>query len=93
MFDLTYHKYILNAIKNTLCPNIDNNIYNHHITYLINRKSANNGIFQMNAKNDFTTYIFCSYEYLNKYINEYIKYFNLDTTLYMKLYKYNMVIE
>ena len=89
MFDLAYYKYILNVLKNTLCPDIDNTFYNPHIEHIIYKKSVNriSGIDR-----DFNILFFSSYEYLNIYVNEYIKYFCLDTSLYMRLNKYYRVV-
>lgn len=86
MFDLAYYKYIFDILQNTLCPDIDNTFYNPHIEHLINKKSVNK------ISNDLTILFFSSYKYLNIYVNDYIKYFCLDTSLYMRLNKYYRVV-
>lgn len=92
MFDLSYHKYILSILKNTLCPDIDNTLYNPHIEHLINKASVKKISAYNTIENDLTILFFSSYEYLNIYINDYIKYFCLDTSLYMRLNKYYRVL-
>lgn len=92
MFDLAYYKYILTILKNTLCPNVDNTLYNPHIEHLINKKSVNKISGLSIVNNDLTILFFSSYKYLNIYVNDYIKYFCLDTSLYMRLNKYYKVI-
>jgi len=89
MFDLAYYKYILTVLKNTLCPDIDNTFYNPHIENLI-RKKTNNRISVIDR--DLNILFFSSYEYLNIYVNDYIKYFCLDTSLYMRLNRYYRVV-
>lgn len=92
MFDLAYYKYIFDILNNTLCPNIDNTFYNPHIEHLINKKAVNK-ISGLNiVNNDITILFFSSYKYLNIYVNDYIKYFCLDTSLYMRLNKYYRII-
>ena len=93
MFDLAYYKYILTILKNTLCPDIDNTLYNPHMEHLINKKSVNRISAYNNIENDLTILFFSSYEYLHIYVNDYIKYFCLDTSLYMRLNKYYRVVE
>ena len=90
MFDISYYNYILNIIKNTLSPDIDNTLYNPHKAYVIQRQAIKDSL---KINNDLQTLFFNSYEYLTKYINEYIKYFSLDISIYTRLYKYNQVIE
>jgi hypothetical protein len=89
MFDLAYYKYILNVLKNTLCPDIDNTFYNPQIEQVIYKKSVNR---ISGTERDLNILFFSSYEYLNIYVNEYIKYFCLDTSLYMRLNKYYRVV-
>jgi hypothetical protein len=90
MFDISYYSYVLNIIKNTLSPDIDNTLYNPHKMYVIQRQAIKDSL---KINNDLQTLFFNSYEYLTKYINEYIKYFSLDISIYTRLYKYNQVIE
>ena len=90
MFDIKYYNYILNVIKNTLSPDIDNTLYNPHRAYIIQRQAIKDSL---KINNELQTLFFNSYEYLTIYLNEYIKYFSLDISIYSRLYKYNMVIE
>lgn len=92
MFCLEYYKYILGVIKNTLCPDIDNTLYNTHTEYLISRKAIKRISAYDNIENDLTISFFISYDYLNIYVNDYIKYFCLDTSLYMRLNRYYRVV-
>lgn len=92
MFDIKYYNYILNVIKNTLSPDIDNTLYNPHKAYIIQRQAIKDSL-NIYKNNDLQTLFFNSYEYLTIYINEYIKYFCLDISIYTRLYKYNQVIE
>ena len=92
MFDLAYHKYILSVLKNSLCPDVDNTLYNPHIEHSINKSSVKKISAYNDIQNDLTILFFSSYEYLNIYVNEYIKYFSLDTSLYMRLNKYYRVL-
>ena len=92
MFDLAYFKYIFDILKNTICPNIDNTFYNPHIEHLINKKSVNKISDKNIVNNDLTILFLSSYKYLNIYVNDYIKYFCIDTSLYMRLNKYYRVV-
>jgi hypothetical protein len=89
MFHLSYYKYILTVLKNTLCPDIDNTLYNPHIEHIINKKSHKK---KSGFEKNITILFFSSYEYLNIYVNDYIKYFCLDTSLYMRLNRYYKVV-
>jgi len=89
MIDLAYYKYILKVLKNTLSPSIDNTFYTPHIENIIYKKSINNiSAFDR----DLNILFFSSYDYLNIYVNDYIKYFCLDTSIYTRLNKYYRVV-
>lgn len=86
MFDLTYYNYISRFIKNSLFPDLDYTLYNYQITRGIKKKALND----MNNTEDLI-FFNLSYQYLINYLNEFINYFNIDTSKFNQLNKFNVV--
>ena len=84
MIDLTYYRYILRFVKNSICPDIDYKIYNNQQAREIKKKALKDHEL---IKDDFNC-LSLSYDYLLSYINDFIKYFNIDASKYNKLNQY-----
>ena len=84
MFDLTYYKYILRLVKNTFSPDIDYTIYNNQQAREIKKRAEQDN--ELNK--DVFNYFSFTYEYLIKYIIDFIEYFEIDPAKYYKLNEY-----
>lgn len=83
MFDLIYYRYILRFVKNAFFPDIDYKIYNDQQTRELKNKAQNDREIINNVYN----YYSFTYNYFLNYIDEFIKYFNIDPSKYYKLNK------